>query len=267
LDANPGKCCPGAHFKHEAEVRGFSRLKLKTKWPKQLPPLTEDQLRIKDDFMKYWHEVLPKRYGVVERFNHGYPLPHSASRQRILEIGSGLGEHIRYEELKNLEYYAVENRPELAARIKRRFPDVKVLVADCQRRLDLPDGFFHRILAIHVLEHLPDLPAALAEVWRLLDPGGEFRVVIPCEGGIAYSLARRISARRIFERRYHTSYDWFIETEHINRPHEIMEELEGFFTVRHRAYFPFRVPSIALNLVIGLTLTPKAPETRVAMNS
>ena len=36
-------------------------------WPKILPELTSEQERISDDFMHYWHEVLPKRYGVVVR--------------------------------------------------------------------------------------------------------------------------------------------------------------------------------------------------------
>src|SRR5690349_20198224 len=43
------------------------------KWPKTFPPLTEEQKRISDDFMKAWHEVLPQKYGVIEKFNHGYP--------------------------------------------------------------------------------------------------------------------------------------------------------------------------------------------------
>ena len=39
------------------------------------------------------------------------------------------------------------------------------------------DGYFDRILAVHVLEHLPNLPAAIRECYRLCnktkgyDPG------------------------------------------------------------------------------------------------
>ena len=227
------------------------------KWPKQLATLSEEQLRIKDDFMSYWHQVLPRKYGLIERFNHNYPIEGASSTGRVLELGAGLGEHISYEKLEGLEYHAVEFRPEMAARMKDRFPLVNVIVADCQKRLDFPDKFFSRIIAVHVLEHLPDLPSAVIEVHRLLDPNGEFRVVIPCEGGLAYSVARRVSAQRIFERRYKTSYDWFIKTEHINRPREIVEELQRCFTVRASAYFPFGIPSISLNLVIGLTLSPQ----------
>lgn len=43
------------------------------KWPKTYRPLTDEEKRIKDDFMHYWHEVLPKKYGIVEIFNHNYP--------------------------------------------------------------------------------------------------------------------------------------------------------------------------------------------------
>ncbi len=47
-------------------------------WPKRFPPLSEEQKRISDDFMHYWHEVLPKHYGIVETFNHGYVIRRSA---------------------------------------------------------------------------------------------------------------------------------------------------------------------------------------------
>jgi len=228
------------------------------KWPKRLLELTAEQHRIKDDFMKYWHEVLPKRYGIIERFNHGYPVKQAVRKGRVLEIGAGLGEHIEYEDLEGNEYYALEMRPEMALRIAERFPLVQMITGDCQQRLDFPGRHFDRILAIHVLEHLPALPAAIDEVHRLLRPDGQFCVVIPCEGGLAYSLARRISARRLFEKRYKMSYDWFIQTEHINVPSEILAELERRFTVVNHSYFPLLVPSVEMNLVIGLTLAPQA---------
>src|SRR4051794_39473182 len=38
-------------------------------WPKTLPPLTEQQKAISDDWMRYWHSILPNKYGVIEKFN------------------------------------------------------------------------------------------------------------------------------------------------------------------------------------------------------
>jgi len=234
---------------------------MESTWPKVIPPLTPEQQAISDDFMKHWHEVLPKRYGVVERFNHLYPVHHTpADFTSTLEIGAGLGEHLEYERLtpeQEAQYVALELRENMAARIRERYPRIQTHVGDCQARLDFPDGHFDRILAIHVLEHLPDLPAALREMHRLCKSGtGCFSVVIPCEGGLAYSLARRCSAQRIFERRYKQPYEWFISREHINRPAEILRELAVHFEIDHQTHFPLRVPWVFCNLCLGLTLRP-----------
>src|SRR5664280_577787 len=233
-----------------------------TKWPKRFSPLSEEQQRISNDFMKHWHDVLPNRYGVVDRYNHSYPVKNAPScLLRTLEIGAGIGEHIKYERLaaeQRQNYVAVDIRENMVQRLKERFPDVRAFQGDCQARLEFPDGHFDRILAIHVLEHLPDLPAAIREMHRLCDKSrGVFSVVIPCEGSLAYGLARRVSAQRIFEARYKQSYRWFIEREHINRPPEILDELQPYFTVIHRSYFPLPLPLLFCNLCVGLTLAPR----------
>src|SRR5450755_4723620 len=85
-----------------------------SKWPKRFPPLTEEQQRTSDDFMKYWHEVLPKKYGIVDNFNHCYVVDNAPAQfVRTLEIGAGIGEHLRYEELSDAQernYVAVDIR-------------------------------------------------------------------------------------------------------------------------------------------------------------
>jgi SAM-dependent methyltransferase len=230
------------------------------KWPKTFPELTADQKRISDDFMKYWHEVLPKRYGIIEKFNHNYPVRHAPKNFRTtLEIGAGLAEHLKFEKLnpeQRANYTALELRKNMVEAIRMQFPEIKAVEGDCQQRMDFPDGYFDRVLAIHVLEHLPDLPKAVKEVRRICASNGTFSVVIPCEGSLAYSLARSISAKRIFEKIYKQSYNWFIEREHINKPAEIIEELEKYFKITHRSFFPIPLPFTFCNLCIGLTLKP-----------
>jgi SAM-dependent methyltransferase len=221
--------------------------------------LTDEQKNIREDFYKLWLDVLPKRFGLIEKFNHHYPLRTIAPGVKTLEIGAGIGVHLRYENLDMQEYVALELRPDLAKNICDTFPSVQVVIGDCQERVDFPDNYFDRVLAVHVLEHLPNLPKVLDEIRRILRPGGTFSVLIPCEGGFAYSMARNISARRIFEKRYRQSYDWFVASEHMNRPDEILVELQSRFSIVHRMYFPLLAPIVALNLIIGLTLTnPKS---------
>jgi len=163
---------------------------------------------------------------------------------------------LKYEDLSAQDYHVVELRDELAEAIRERYPQVTVFAGDCQERLPFDDRYFDRVLAIHVLEHLPDLPRALDEIARVLAPGGRFHAVIPCEGGLAYSVARRISAQRVFQKEFGMSYEWLIRSEHVNVPWEILMELRKRFRIVRSRYFPLHVPSVALNLVIGLTLTP-----------
>ena len=136
------------------------------KWPKILPPLTPAQQQISDDFMKRWHVELAgrSRYGMIERFNHNFPVRASrAGFLRTLEIGAGLGEHVNYETLtpeQEKNYYAIELRENMAAKIREHHPRIQAITGDCQARLDFPDGHFDRYIAVHVLSTCPtSLPA------------------------------------------------------------------------------------------------------------
>jgi SAM-dependent methyltransferase len=232
------------------------------KWPKQFPPLSPEDKHICDDFMEHWHDIFPKRYSIADRFNHEYVVRHRPAHfVRTLEIGAGLGEHLKYEILTDEQernYVAVETRENMAQRLRQSFPRIQTHVGDCQERLAFPDGSFDRIIAVHVLEHLPNLPAALREMHRLCDKKtGTFSIVIPCEGGLAYSLARKISAKRIFEKRYKRPYHIFIGREHINVPWEIFAELKPYFEIVQSTYFPIPLKLEFCNLFIGATLKPK----------
>jgi SAM-dependent methyltransferase len=225
--------------------------------------MTSEQKRISDEFMKLWHQELPHKFGIVDRFNHGFPVKNSRPGFRTsVEIGAGLGEHIHYEKLtpeQEENYYAVELRENMAAEIRRRFPNVKAITGDCQARLGFADGFFDRYIAVHVLEHLPDLPSCIREAYRLINKErGQMLVVIPCEGSPAYSLARKISAERVYNRHFKGGYSWLISREHINRPHEILAELHPYFTIERKVLFPLPfLPFIFNNLCIGLALKPR----------
>ena len=233
----------------------------KNLFPKILPSLTEEQKIIKDDFMAHWLKVLRKNYNIVDNFNHKVV---SKNRQKdfltTLEIGAGIGEHLNYEDLsikQKKNYYALEKRENVISILKKEHPNINAIHGDAEKKLPFEDNYFDRIIAIHVLEHLPNLPTTLKESSRVLKKNGLFQVVIPCEGSIAYSFARKISAERIFKKKYKMDYNWFIKSEHINKPDEIFEELSKFFIIKKKFYFPIPIPFEFCNLCIGINLELK----------
>lgn len=225
------------------------------KWPKALPPLSKEQQFIIDDFMKYWHEQLPHRYGAIEKFNHTYPLRYlpSGSGWRTLELGAGIGAHLAFEPLDRQEYHCIELRESMAQEIRHRFPSVTTVNGDCQKRIPYVDAFFDRVVVVHVLEHLPNLPGAIDEVARVLKPGGIFSAVLPCDPGLAYEIGRKVSAERLFRARYKVPYRWLVRREHINSPDEILQQIKREFEIFDTTYYPLKVPLVNLNLCIGVT--------------
>ncbi len=186
------------------------------------------------------------------------PHLHGASRaagRRTLEIGAGTGTHLPFEPAG--EYVALEASKELADQIPRR-EGLTVVVADCEERLPWEDDSFDRVLAIHLLEHLYNLPAALDEVARVLRPEGVFSVVIPCEGGAAL----------LGGSSFHDQADLREALPHALRVDDPAGPLQfrdarcstswpGRFRVGRRVYFPSRLPSVDLNLMVGLDLAPR----------
>ena len=229
-------------------------------WPKRPPALSHEQEVAREAFMKLWHEELPSRYSIVERFNHGAlsQLPETRERWRTLEIGSGIGGHLPFEDLSKQEYHCLEYRNEFCDVLRGLDGVEAVHEASIEGRTPFPDGSFDRIVAIHVLEHLRDLPKAIAEIKRLLADDGTLDVVLPCEGSFAYSIARRISAKRMFESRFGMSYDPIIANEHVNTLDEVLHLLLADFEPLQTKRFPFNVPIDAVNLCIALRLKKRA---------
>jgi SAM-dependent methyltransferase len=227
-----------------------------TVWPKTPPVLTPEQLKAREGFMKLWHEVLPKKYGLIEKFNQGYVAQLPLKEGSVtLEVGAGLGEHAKYEDLSKQDYYCLDYREEFCKELRKVFsPSERVSCGDIQKKQEWAAATFDRIIAIHVLEHLPDLPAALAEISRLLKPDGVFDVVIPTDGGFAYNLARRISAERFFKKNFKMDYGPIIKNEHVSTYDEITEVLFAKFRLQTRSFFPCLVPISGLNLCVGMRL-------------
>ena len=229
-------------------------------FPKNIPEISVEDKIIFDDFMKVWHQELAtkKKFNLIENFNHNYSaksqfLSRFKKKINTLELGCGIGTHLNYEDLKMQNYFVADIRSNMLNEIKKKNSKINIIECDIQKKMNFSSKYFDRINAIHVLEHLPNLPACIDEVDRLLNDDGIFQIVIPCDPGILYQICRNFSAKRIFEKKYKKNYDPFIKREHINTPEEILGLIREKFKLKDRNFFPFKLPIININLCIGAT--------------
>jgi len=112
------------------------------------------------------------------------------SGDRVLDVGSGFGRHVfecarRGGRVVALDYAAdevVDTRATLAAMAEAGEIDtdrvIGALRADA-RRLPFADATFDIVITSEVLEHIGDDVAAIAEMVRVLKPGGRFAATVP----------------------------------------------------------------------------------------
>jgi SAM-dependent methyltransferase len=100
-------------------------------------------------------------------------VPYAAG-QRVLETSPRLDQRYRDFMAKNVKYTSSDyDESAHKAAIRLDLQDI-----------DLPDGSLDVVLTPHVLEHVPDTHRALAELYRVMAPGGSVMLMIPMPQGI-----------------------------------------------------------------------------------
>lgn len=120
---------------------------------------------------EFWGTSQRAYEDAVERVALKHFLPPSG--QRLIEIGAGFGRladlYRGYQQIILLDY--ARTQLEEAQRYLGHDPRITYVVADVYR-LPFVDNLFNTLTMIRVMHHLADVPAALAEIHRIMTPGG-----------------------------------------------------------------------------------------------
>jgi phosphatidylethanolamine/phosphatidyl-N-methylethanolamine N-methyltransferase len=169
---------------------------------------------------------------------------------RVLEVGAGTGVHLRYLRHGFDEYIMTDlNAPFLDSAALKAGSNSKVTTqAEDATDLSFEDESFDRVIAAHVLEHLPNPHQVMREWMRVLKPGGTLSLVLPCDPGLAWRFGRAVGARGKFVKAG-IEYDYWMAREHINSINNLVAFVRYYFKDKVKELWrPLIVPSMDLNL-------------------
>ncbi len=101
--------------------------------------------------------------------------------KKVLEIGVGLGaDHQKFAE-SGADLYGIDNTERAIVNTRKRLQlfnlSSKLEVADAEN-LHFSDNFFDIVYSWGVIHHSPDTSGAINEIYRVLKPGGEAKIMI-----------------------------------------------------------------------------------------
>jgi ubiquinone/menaquinone biosynthesis C-methylase UbiE len=122
-----------------------------------------------------------QRYALLNRWDPSHldridRLAHIEPGQRVLEVGCGQGHLTKAVADRGIDITGVDANPR--AEEVAGTPLVRHMRAEA---LDFVDSSFDVVVAVHAIEHIPELTKALTEMARVLKPGGEAVFVYPAE--------------------------------------------------------------------------------------
>jgi SAM-dependent methyltransferase len=155
---------------------------------------------------------------------------------RVVEIGAGVGANFRYLPT-GTHLIAVEPNPYMHARLRRaaRRRGIELEIrSTIGERIDLPDASAEAVISSLVLCTVHDPAAVLAEVRRILSPGGRFSFA-------EHVVAKRRTPTRWFQRILRRPWAWVFEGCSCERDLTSLITSAGFASVD---VTPYRIHSL-----------------------
>lgn len=159
----------------------------------------------------------------------------------VLELGVGTMAHFPTVRHGFSRYIASDHDPKVIDWLKAREWDDRIEIQKLSgASLPFDDDSIDRLIATHVLEHVPDPVSALQEWVRVIRPGGVLSLILPCDPGLAWRFGRMLGPRRNAEQAG-LPYDYYISVEHVNAIFNLRSIIRYHFPDRYERWWPLRL--------------------------
>jgi phosphatidylethanolamine/phosphatidyl-N-methylethanolamine N-methyltransferase len=129
-----------------------------------------------------WAPIYDRTFGAVTTTGRRRATAHiNRSGGRVLEVGVGTGLALDHYD-RAIEVTGIDASPEMLAKARARVEDlglsnVRALARMDARVLEFPDNHFDSVAAMHILSVVPEPERVVAEMARVVKPGGEVVIV------------------------------------------------------------------------------------------
>ncbi len=178
--------------------------------PGMSDPITDFFNRMADDRNRVISENVIVEYEQEKRSEGVLALLNPQAGERILDVGCGNARDIPPLLERGSRVLGVDLSPRMILEARRElskcpFTGFELEVGDATN-MRFPDSCFDKVLASEVIEHIPDCEKALAEIWRVLKPGGCLVLSTPNRRSW-YGFDRYVLFEKILRRPWDHPYD------------------------------------------------------------
>lgn len=139
----------------------------------------------------------------LRRNQYIFELSRIKEGQRILDIGSGRGWFSLYAASQGAVVTALDLSQENLQRIRSLDPSINTVFGDACN-IPFPEHKYDLIVALEVLEHIPEPDLALKSIRQVLKPDGILLITVPYKEAIRYSLCIHCNRKTPFNAHLHS---------------------------------------------------------------